>query len=365
LTRYEAWFLMPFAGAYFALGGKRPRLLAGVTFAAIGALGPLAWLAHNQFYYSDPLYFYRGPYSHRAIQGEAPYPGKNDWLQALLYFQTAARLCVGTPLFVMGILGAVVAVGRRVYWPVLYLVLPLFFYVWSMHSSRAPIFVPELWPNSYYNTRYGIAWLPFAAVCVAALIGSAPARLRTLAALLLPLVALTPWLWRPSGASVVTWKESQVNSVARRAWTEQAADVLAARYRDGSGIFTSFNDITGIYRHAGIPLRETLTGDNGHLFLGPWQRPDLFLREEWAIVMGGDPVQTAINRANRAGPYYMLSARIAVKNAPVIEIWRRSLPTRFYANPVHESPRSEERLSVDLGSRNAQRRPSRDRAGDL
>jgi hypothetical protein len=188
---------------------------------------------------------------------------------------------------------------------------------------------------------------------------------RTAAAFLLPIAALAPWLWRPGGASVVAWKESQVNSVARRAWTAQAAGVLAARYREGSGIFTSFNDLTGIYRMARIPLGETLTGDNGPLFLGSAQRPDLFLREEWAVVMGGDPVQTAINRANRAGPYYMLSARIAVKNAPVIEIWRRSLPARFYANPLHESPRSEERFSLDLGGRNTQRRPSRDRAGDL
>jgi hypothetical protein len=234
-----------------------------------------------------------------------------------------------------------------------------------MHSSRAPIFVPELWPHSYYNTRYGMAWLPFAAVCAAALVTLVPARLRAAAAVLLPAAAILPWLLRPQGASVITWKESQVNSVARRAWTREAAAILADGYRPGSGIFTSFNDITGVYRSARIPLRETLTGDNGPLFLGPSQRPDLFLREEWAVVMGGDPVQTAINRANRAGPYYMLSARIAVKNAPVIEIWRRSLPARFYANPVHESARSEERFSFELGGRNAQRRAAGNRAGDL
>ena len=365
LTRYDAWFLLPAVALYFAFGGKRPRLFAGVLFGAIAVLGPLAWLAHNQYYFSDPLYFYRGPYSHRAIQGDASYPGKNDWLQAWLYFRTAARLCVGMPLFVMGVAGAIVALVRRAWWPLLFLALPCFFYVWSVHSSRLPVFVPELWPNTWYNTRYGMAWLPFAAVSAAALIAAAPHRLRAAAAVLLPVAALTPWLWKPDAAKVVTWKESQVNSAARRAWSREAAQIIASGYREGAGIITSFNDITGIYRRAGIPLKETLTIDNGYQFLGSWKRPDLFLREEWAVVMGGDPVQTAINRANRAGPYYMLAARIAVRNAPVIEIWRRSLPERFYANPVHESPRGEERLSVDLGGRSARRRVSRDGAGDL
>jgi hypothetical protein len=364
LTRYEAWFLLPFAAAYFAFGGRRPRLLAGAVFGLVAMLGPLAWLAHNAFYFSDPLYFYRGPYSHRAIQGDAPYPGKNDWLQAWHYFGAAGRLCIGLPLFLLGFAGAVAAMIRRVYWPVSFLALPLMFYVWSMHSSRAPIFVPELWPHSYYNTRYGMAWLPFAALCAAALVAFVPARFRGAAAMLLPIAALAPWA-RLDGASVVTWKESEVNSAARRAWTGEAARILAAGYRPGAGIFTTFSDITGVYRTARIPLRETLTDGNGPYYLGPSRRPDLFLREEWAVVFGGDPVQTAINRSNRAGPYYMLTARIAVDSAPVVEIWRRSLPAKFYANPVHQSPRGEERFSVDVGRRNAQRGTGRDRAGDL
>jgi hypothetical protein len=95
-------------------------------------------------------------------------------------------------------------------------------------------------------------------------------------------------------------------------------------------------------RQAGIPLRETLTGDNGPHWLGAVARPELFLWEEWAVAMGGDPVQTAINRAARAGPHYRLVRRIAVKNAPVIEIYRRGLPDSFYANPIYQGARRKE-----------------------
>ncbi len=46
--------------------------------------------------------------------------------------------------------------------------------------------------------------------------------------------------------------------MARRAWTREAADFLAANYRHGSGILFSFGDLTGVLREAGIPLREGL-----------------------------------------------------------------------------------------------------------
>jgi hypothetical protein len=218
-----------------------------------------------------------------------------------------------------------------------------------MRSSNTPIFVPELWPHSYYNTRYGITWLAFASFGAGALAALVPERMRPAAAAVIVAAACSPWLLSPRVESWITWKESQVNSEARRAWTREAADYLASRYRPGAGILTSFGDLTGIYRSAGIPLKETLTGDNGPEWLGATARPDLFLREEWAVVMGGDRAQTAINRAGRRGPYYTLVRRIAVAKAPVIEIYRRQLPASFYANQIHQSPRSEERFPADVG----------------
>jgi hypothetical protein len=341
LTRYESWFVLPFVTLYLAFAVNRS---AAAVFAVIAAAGPLSWMAHNRWWFSDALEFYWGPYSARAIQGNVDYPGKNDWLQALLYYRTAARLCTGPALYWLGGLGVLAALFRRAWWPVVLLSLPCVFYVWGMHSAGNPIFVPELWPNSYYNTRYAIPCLALASFGIAALAALAPQRMRAGAAVLLVLAASTSWLAAP-----IVWKEGQVNSESRRAWTREAAAYIAPRYRSGAGLFTSFGDLTGIYRTAGIPLRETLTGDNGPHWLGATARPDLFLWEEWAVAMGGDRVQRAINRAGRMGPYYTLARRIAVKNAPVIEIYRRQLPEKFYVHPFHQSARSEERFSADVG----------------
>ena len=51
--------------------------------------------------------------------------------------------------------------------------------------------------------------------------------------------------------------------------------------------------------------------------------PRFFLHEEWAVAISGDPLATAILKCWRTGPHYSRIAVIALKDAPVIEIYRR------------------------------------------
>ena len=165
-----------------------------LLFCALGALGPLYWLAHNWWLYGDPLEFYRGPYSAWAIQGNRPYPGKGDWPTAWLYFRTAAQLCAGPGLALMAIAGAAASLARRVFWPLALLALPGVFYIWSIYSSATPIFVPTLWPHSYYNTRYGLAVLPLLAVASAGLVAIVPSRMRAITAALVIAAGTVHWM---------------------------------------------------------------------------------------------------------------------------------------------------------------------------
>ena len=325
LARYEGWFVIPFVSLYFLVVAKRRPLVASAVFSILAILGPLAWLAYNGWYWGDVLEFYRGPGSARAIQGSAFYPGDHDWLVAWLQFRTAARFCLGWPLLWIGLAGALAAVLRKTFWPLVLLSAPPVFYVWSIHSSGSPIYVPSLWPFSYYNTRYGLAMLPLAAFAAGALVAWSPSRLRALAALAVIGIGVAPWLIDRRMEACITWKESLVNSTARRAWTGEAAEFLRSNYRPHSGVFTTFGDITGVFQRAGIPLRDTLTWDNSAYWTAAAARPDLFLHEEWAVAQGGDKVQTAINRAFLRGPRYTLQKTVVVKNAPVIEIYRRDI----------------------------------------
>jgi len=320
LTRYEGWFLIPFASLYLLLVSKRKW--HAVLFGALAALAPLAWLAHNRFYYGNALEFYNGPWSAIGIyrrslnQGMQPYPGDHDWRVALQYYLAAGRAVVGMPVCVIGIVGALVALSKRVWWPLLLLTLVPAFYVWSMHSSGTPIFIPALWPHSYYNSRYAIALLLPLAFAGGALLKLVPTRMQFLGVIALAAVPAVSWTALREQPPIC-WKESEVNSLSRRQWTGEAAAFLRDNYRPGSGILFPFGDLTGALRQAGIPLREGLHEGNGPAWFTATARPDL-LREEWALGFAGDEVTTTVLR----GQHYELRKRIIVKGAPVVEIYQ-------------------------------------------
>lgn len=332
LTRYEGWFLIPFVSLYLLWIAKKKW--QAVLLGALAAAGPLAWLAHNQYYWSNPFEFYNGPYSAMAIYhrqlagGMAPYPGDHDWRKAVQYYFAAIRLTSGWPLVVAAAAGLVAIIVRPAFWKstgiAMFLVaLPPAFYLWSMHSSGTPIFVPDLWPNSWYNTRYGLAALPLAALAAGSLVTLVPPRLRPATAVVITMCVSVLWILPGRGPASICWKEAEVNSEARRAWTSEAAAYLAGHYESGSGIIFSFGDLAGVFRQAGIPLRDGLHQGNKPAWDSAVLRPDLFLRQEWALTFSGDEVATAILRARRRGPNYELKKQIIVKGAPVVEIYQR------------------------------------------
>jgi hypothetical protein len=320
LSRYDGWFLIPFAALYFLIAARR-RVAAAFLFCAIAAIGPLYWIAHNWYLTGDPWWFYSGPYSAIAIQGNKPYAGKDNWPLALLYVRTAGQLVAGPGLAIVGCAGMAAAIWKRVLWPLGLLLLTPLFYVWSMHSAGLPIHLPALSPYSYYNTRYGLSVVPLLALGGAAIVAIAPARARAVFAALVIGAGSIHWLVHPDPEHWVTWKESQVNSDFRRAWTREAAEFLKPRYVPGSGILTSFGDVTAIYREMGIPLRETFTECDGIPWNAAVTRPELFLWQEWAVARRGDAVFDAV--AVKDSAHYTLVKTIIEKDEPVIEIYHR------------------------------------------
>jgi len=321
LTRYEGWFLLPFVAAYFLWAAKRRRAMVALAFCAIAGLGPLYWLAHNWWLSGDALAFYRGPYSARAIQGDASFPGRGNWKLAVEFYRTAVELCCGPGLVLVAMGGFAMALFKRGFWGLTLLALPGAFYLWSMHSGAVPIFVPSLWFGSYYNTRYGLALLPMLAVAAAGLVAATPAgKMRVAVAVLAIAAGSGHWLAHRQPGEWAVWQEANLNDGPRREAVRQAAEYLRAHYVRGSGIFTTFGAVTAIYREAGIPLRDTFTGDNGLAWDAAAARPELLLREPWAVAIEGDAAEAAILRA----PIYRLEKSIEVKGARAIHIYRRA-----------------------------------------
>ena len=321
LNRYEGWFLIPFLAFWFAHSAQCRKPAVFLAFASAASLAPLYWFAHNWWETGNPLDFYNGPYSAAAIQGAATYPGDHDWIAAAHYYFTAAELCAGIPLILLALIALSFFRQQRALAPVLFLSLTPLFLIWSVHSSKLPIHVPTLWPFSYYNTRYGVALIPLCAFAAGAF-GVTRRRL----AFLVPLLAIAPWLLHPSRQNWICWKESEVNSVDRRAWTEAAARFLAAHYQTGQGILTSTGDVTGIYCRARIHLSETLEIGNGPLWTAATLRPDLFHPNQWAILQQDDPLFRALAHSPKPEPYTNVLSISTTKFSPVLHIASRTSP---------------------------------------
>ena len=321
LTRYDGWFLIPFIALWLARAAPQHRMRLFVFFGAAASLVPLLWIANSWWQTANALDFLNGPYSAVAIQGGKPYPGWHNWIQAAQYYFTAGKLCCGTPLFVLGAIGALSALRNKRTRPAFFLFLTPAFYVWSMHSSANPIHVPTLWPFSYYNTRYGIAVVVFAAFACGALADFLNTRRQWLS-LSIPLLALAPWLFHASPESWICWKESQQNSQSRRAWTAAAAHYFSKTYKYGDGVLSGFGDLTGIFCQLGYPLKE-ITHEG--------TRPDWLIETtataavhpmKWAIAQRGDYLSRALQ--NSQPPAYTLIREIKTKDSPTLEIYHRT-----------------------------------------
>ena len=330
LIRYDGWFLIPFVALYFlwTAGWRRAAL-----FGILASLGPIYWLGHNWAFYADPLEFYRGPYSAKAINqravdaGMARYPGDHAWLSAFTQFRAAVEAVAGLPLAVLGIAGLLALLWRKAWVLLGLLLLPPLFYWLSIYSSGTPIFVPHLEPFSYYNTRYGLAALPLLCAGAAAIVAVAPGRIRAVVAPAVLLATLSWWIFFPRADAWICWKESQINSESRRAWTAEAANYLSKHY-DGGGILTTFGDVAGVFERAGIPLAQTVHEGNGPLwFAQVYGRPEFFLHQRWVLARSGDAISSVMMRSQLRGPRYELVKTISVKDAPVLEIYK--LASRF------------------------------------
>jgi len=136
------------------------------------------WLGYNQHFYHDPLDFLRGLYSAPAIEKRTSPPGSKHYRGwhnvgwALLFYtahgaMVAAAWETGFAAMAAAVAGLWIALRRGTARASLLLWVPLAFYVYSVAYGSVPIFIPQLWPHSYYNSRYGMEMLPGAgAVCV-------------------------------------------------------------------------------------------------------------------------------------------------------------------------------------------------------
>ncbi len=316
-TRYDGWVLAAAVWCVIAWELRRSGLWsqAGKSFRWFTVLvvaGPLGWLGYNAKFFHDPLDFMRGPYSAGAIlrrttpSGATYYPGWHDPLYALkLYVHTvltdAVMWSVGYALVAVAVAGLCLTWWRRLPKAATLLWVPLPFYVYSIAYGSVPIFIPALWPHSYYNSRYGMALLPALALFGGLAVAAAETWVREhessgwkLAArlmqpLMLMLVALNTVMMMHVVPLVL--KEAQVNASTRMPFEKALADTLSG-LPPGSTVLMSSSDHIGAIERAGIPLRQTV--NEGDYVEWPPAMLDPSRAAAYVIAVQGDPVDAAV-----------------------------------------------------------------------
>jgi hypothetical protein len=324
LTRYDGWFLATTMSAVLiALSFSQDfaPLRSGLKkFILLAAAAPVFWIAYNAVVYRNPLEFANGPYSAKAIEqktavpGMPPHPGSHDLRVAFQYFFKAAEFNFAPgkwQLFWVAalLLGTVIVLlFQRKLWPLLFLWLPVPFYMLSIAYSGVPIFVPTWWPFSRYNVRYGIEMLPAFAVFSAAasygLIRFAASRRSRLAIAgvfcVVPAVSYgLVWAEQP-----VSFQEAVINSRSRIALEKALARDLQL-FPPESTYLMYLGDHVGAFQRAGIPLSHVINEGNHR----PWKHPSdpdgLWERAlahpaayaNFVIAFGSDAVATAVNNS--------------------------------------------------------------------
>jgi 4-amino-4-deoxy-L-arabinose transferase-like glycosyltransferase len=280
MTRYDGWILGAAVWCMVAWALVRRRDVLGkvwVAFAGFTVLavaGPVAWFVYNHVYGHDWLDFLRGPYSAKAID-EKTSPAKshhhygwhNPWYAFVLYARAAQ---VDAFAWEMGWLAAFAAIwgvwkswGLKLERSAVLLWLPLPFYVYSVAWGSVPIFIPQIYPHSYYNSRYGTEMLPALTVYLAFAGYKLWQYLRVrkpLAAQILAPVSLALAVvnlgFMLHGVPLVL-QEAMVNSRSRLALETPLAEQLAM-VSPGTKILMDNSEYIGALQAAGISLKQTI-----------------------------------------------------------------------------------------------------------
>ena len=313
-TRYDGWILGAAVWCVIAFALARRRdvwrkvVPSFVVFTLLIVAGPISWLTYNQHFFGDPLDFIRGPYSASAIEKKTASPGLEHYhgwhspFWALVYYTRSAQIDAAiweTGFLVMtaAIGGLMIAIRRRLALPAILLWIPLPFYVYSVAYGAVPIFIPQLWPHSYYNSRYGTEMLPalalFALLAVQWLEGrwsqSQPFAKRLMQPITLLLIALNT-----VGMMYLTplvLREALNNSTTRIGFESALARQLLA-FPKGSTILMYNSDHVGALQDAGIPLRQTINEGDYDSFHAALAAPAE--HAAYVVAIAGDPVSIAV-----------------------------------------------------------------------
>jgi hypothetical protein len=336
LTRYDEWYVLPFAALFVLLARRQTwesRIRHALIFSIVSGAGPMLWLLHNAWRFGNPLEFYNGPFSAQAIYAHQlattafPYPTDGKLLLSARYYFEDLKLVLGIWPLELAILGLVACTANRRVWgrraaAFLFLV-PLPFYIHALASAALPLYLPTLFPFTYYNLRYGVEMVPALAIFPAFLLPRVlPRRLRY--GLLAFFVIVLAWqshsLVAGGAERLAVVKEGVLNTPCQSPRQQAVVRFLRGNY-DGQRVLVASGKWPCVMPQVGIPYRNTITEMNRSY----WRRlrPDAGKSVKWIIRGEGDAVDELMRADLQAFADFELLERDSFRNEPSVAIYRR------------------------------------------
>jgi hypothetical protein len=357
LTRYDEWYVLPFAALFVLLvrpadrkSGKTPhgqdrqwaagwhgpwgrRIRHAALFSLIAGAGPALWVVHNAFRFGNPLEFYNGPFSAQAIYAHQlattafPYPTDGSLLRSARYYLEDLKLVIGPWALELAVLGLIAWVANYRLWRRsavgwLFLV-PLPFYVHALAYAAIPLYVPTLFPWTYYNLRYGLEMMPAVALLSSlTLSASLPRRAQySLLVLFLMVLAAEAYTQASAGAKELpVLKEGLLNTPCRSLRQRAIIRVLRSQY-DGERVLLAAGKWPCVLPEAGIYYRQTLTDANREYWVKLRSEPEKLVG--WIIRGDGDAVDDLMRTHPQAFADFELVEKDVFAGEGGVAIYRR------------------------------------------
>jgi hypothetical protein len=202
---------------------------------------------------------------------------------------------------------------------------PLAFYVYSIAYGSVPIFIPQLWPHSYYNSRYGMEMLPAFALCCCVALAWAQRR----------------WLAESKKGAMALWgvtlgavlvncgvlfytkplvlREAIQNSSTRIPMEAGITHELE-EMPSGSPVLMYVSDHPGAVEAAGLPLKQIVNESDYASFHAALEAPAE--HAAYVIAIAGDAVDAAV----KAHPEGLVETDVlGVTGQPEVRIYRSTM----------------------------------------
>jgi len=305
LTRYEGWNVLPFATLLVFLIHPHPwkkRLIRAAFFAGAAGAGPLLWIIHNAHRYNNPLEFYNGLgsakdiYAHQLATTAFAYPTDGSLLLSMRYYLEDLKLVIGVWALELAVLGLVawcasLRESRRGAVAAL-LIVSLPFYIQAMAHAAIPLYVPTLFPHTYYNLRYGVEMVAAVALFPSFVFFPCLGKKLRVTLLIIFLIFLGRQFAAMTAAGakeLPVVKEGILNTPCRARRQQAIIQFLRAHY-DGKRVLVASGKWPCVMPQVGIYFRNTLTSQNRKYGAKMHTEPEKWV--EWIIRGEGDAIDS-------------------------------------------------------------------------